>query len=60
MHDMLTIDEAAELLRSSKATLRRWRYERTGPPSAKVGSRVMYRRTELAAWLDEQFAKEAS
>ena len=59
MQDMLTIEEAAEMLRSTKGTLRRWRYERSGPPSAKIGNRVMYRRSDLIAWLDEQFAREA-
>lgn len=54
------IDEAAEFLRTPVATLRYWRSMGTGPKSARIGGRVMYRQVDLEAWLNEQFEKEES
>jgi predicted DNA-binding transcriptional regulator AlpA len=58
--DLVTLAEAAEMLRTSPATLRYWRHVGTGPRSAKIGRRVVYRRVELAAWLDAQFDRESA
>lgn len=59
MNELLTVDEAAAMLRTSPATLRYWRQVgTTGPKSAKVGRRVMYRRSDVEAWLKAQFEKE--
>ena len=55
MEDLLTIDEAAVESRTPVATLRYWRHQGTGPKSFKVGRRVMYRRTDLRAWLQAQY-----
>jgi excisionase family DNA binding protein len=52
MPDLLTISEAAELLRAPVATLRYWRHLGTGPRSFRVGRRVLYRRVDLNAWID--------
>ncbi len=49
---LLTIDEAALLLRAPVATLRYWRHLGTGPHSFRVGRRVVYRRDDLQAWID--------
>lgn len=53
-HELLTIDEAATLLRTPVATLRYWRYLGTGPRSFRLGRRVVYRRTEVLDWIDAQ------
>jgi DNA-binding transcriptional MerR regulator len=53
---MLTIDEAADILRTPVSTLRWWRHIGVGPHSFRVGRRVFYRADDLAAWLDEQHA----
>lgn len=53
---LLTIEEAAELLRMPIGTLRHHRLKKTGPPSAKLGRRVVYREDELQAWIRQQFA----
>lgn len=53
--DLLTITEVADELRLTRSTLRRWRHENTGPNSAKIGSRVFYRRDDLERWVDQQF-----
>lgn len=52
---LVTLDEAAELLRTPVSTLRYWRSTNTGPKSARIGRRVVYRRDDLDRWLDEQF-----
>ena len=49
--DLLTITEAAELLRAPVATLRYWRHLGTGPDSFRLGRRVLYRRDDLTALL---------
>lgn len=54
------IEEASEFLRVPVSTLRYWRSTNTGPKSARVGGRVMYRQADLEAWLNEQFEKDAS
>lgn len=48
----LTTEEAADYLRVSWRTLYRWRAQRVGPAWTKVGQRVVYRRSDLEAWLD--------
>ena len=52
--DLLTIAEAAELLRAPVATLRYWRHLGNGPCSFRLGRRVVYRRDDLLAWIDAQ------
>jgi predicted site-specific integrase-resolvase len=48
----LTEPEAADVIRVSARTLRRWRQQGTGPPVAGyAGRRALYRRSELLAWL---------
>ena len=51
----LTSNEAADLLRISRRTLERMRVDGSGPRYIKVGagkrSRVLYRETEIEAWL---------
>jgi len=53
-----TSPEAAALLRVSRRTLERMRVEGTGPRFLKVGpgkrSRVLYRQSDLLAWLNAQ------
>ena len=45
--ELLTITEAAELLRAPVATLRYWRHLGTGPRSFRLGRRVLYRADDL-------------
>jgi hypothetical protein len=52
--DLLTIDEAAAILRTPVATLRDWRHRGIGPHSFKIGRRVFYRASDLYAWIDAQ------
>ncbi len=50
--ELLTIIEAAELLRAPVATLRYWRHLGTGPRSFRLGRRVLYRSDDLRSWID--------
>jgi hypothetical protein len=52
--ELLTIAEAAAILRTPVATLRYWRHIGTGPHSFRVGRNVRYWRTELISWLEQQ------
>lgn len=57
MTELLTTEEVADRIRVPAATLRWWRHlnDGTGPKSAKVGRRVMYRAADVDAWLKAQF-----
>jgi len=52
---IMTIEEAAELLRTPVSTLRYWRHMKRGPKAGRVGGRLMYRQADLEQWLDAQF-----
>ena len=52
--ELLTITEAAEVLRAPVATLRYWRHLDRGPKSFRLGRRVLYRRADLRTWIDAQ------
>lgn len=55
MIEHLTTSEVAEITRASQETVRYWRHIGKGPRSYKVGRRVLYRRDDVEAWLDEQY-----
>ncbi len=57
--ELLTITEAAELLRAPVATLRYWRHLGTGPRSVRLGRCVLYRRDDLRSRIDRQRAETA-
>jgi excisionase family DNA binding protein len=52
--ELLTADEAAELLQVSLRTLRRWRTQGTGPPVVWVGRSPRYLRAEVLEWVRAQ------
>jgi DNA-binding transcriptional MerR regulator len=50
----LTVADVAEMTRLSAGTLRYWRaLGEGGPPSFKLGRRVMYRRADVEKWLEK-------
>jgi hypothetical protein len=51
--DLLPPPSAADHLRTSPSTLRRWRGKGIGPPTVAVAGRVMYRRSDLDSWVSE-------
>lgn len=52
---LLTLDELAEWLGVSPATVRDWRVDGKGPPAVKLGegrnAAVRYRREDVEEWL---------
>jgi hypothetical protein len=52
--EYMTTEEVAALTRRSIDTVRWWRTTRKGPQGFKVGRRVLYRRTEVLAWIAAQ------
>ena len=52
--ELLTTAEVASITRAPVASVRYWRFSGTGPRSFRLGRRVVYRRTEVEAWLAEQ------
>ena len=49
--DLLTTYEAAESLRLKPETLTAWRTRGGGPKFVRLGRRVLYRRTDLDAFI---------
>jgi excisionase family DNA binding protein len=58
--ELLTITEAADLLRAPVATLRYWRHLNIGPHSFRVGRHVLYRRDDLRSWIEDQHRRSDS
>ena len=59
---LLSMQDVARLLNVSVATLKRWRHDRVGPHSFKVGvgrGQIRYRLENVQKWLQEQERKEA-
>lgn len=50
--DLLTVKEAAAFLRRSRASLDIWRCRRLGPAYLKTCGKILYRRTDLEAFLN--------
>jgi hypothetical protein len=44
----------------SERTLEKWRHAGTGPPFLRLGRRVRYRATDVAAWLEQQVRGDAA
>lgn len=52
---VLTTKQVAELYPFLRApSLRSWRHTRTGPPSFSIGRKVLYRKSEIDAWIAAQ------
>lgn len=54
---LLRVPDVAELTGIAQDTLRQWRHRGYGPRSARLGRRVVYRESEVLAWIDDQFAQ---
>lgn len=56
--ELMFRNEAAAYLRRPEETLKHWAYKKVGPPFARIGSRVMYRKSDLDAYVQAQFDAE--
>lgn len=52
--DLLTAEEAAQIVKRKPQTLKYWRYKRKGPPYREICGCPMYEREELYEWLEKQ------
>lgn len=60
MTKLLRVPDVSELTGIPEATLRFWRHQGTGPKSAKLGRRVVYREADVHAWVDAQFENDGN
>ena len=49
---LLNIEQASKYIQLSTATLARMRRDNNGPVFVKLGARVLYRKTDLDAYID--------
>ncbi len=49
----LAEEQAAEILQAKKQTLRAWRHRNKGPAFYKVNGRVLYKREDVEAWIEQ-------
>jgi excisionase family DNA binding protein len=54
-NEFLTAADVARRLNTSIHTVRYWNASGTGPPSAKIGRRRLYRAADVEAWINAQF-----
>jgi predicted DNA-binding transcriptional regulator AlpA len=53
---LMTTEQAAEILNVPPATLRWWRHQQTGPRAFRLGARkIMYKRSDVIAWREQQY-----
>jgi predicted DNA-binding transcriptional regulator AlpA len=57
MDRLLTSEEVAERLRRPVATVRFWRSTGKGPKGGNIGGHVLYRESDVEAWIEAEFAK---
>lgn len=50
----LTVQEVAELLRVSPATVRAWIAKGEGPPAMRFGKQIRYRPERVMEWVEQQ------
>jgi excisionase family DNA binding protein len=56
----LTVQEVAALMRCSVSSLNKWRLTGHGPRFVRIGSRVRYRPSDVAAFVTEQTRSSTS
>lgn len=56
---LLSTPEVAEMTGLSESTLRYFRHTNQGPRSGKLGRRVVYRREDVEAWIEQQLEETA-
>lgn len=54
MEVLYTPSQAAEHLHISEMTLRKWRWEGKGPHFIKMGRKVLYRQSDMVAYIEKQ------
>jgi DNA-binding transcriptional MerR regulator len=60
MKKLLSTREVSAETGFAEGTLKFWRATGIGPPSARIGRRVVYREDDLIAWIEAQFKGETA
>lgn len=55
-HELMTLTELCRELGISESTAYYWRQIGKGPKGARIGKALRYRRSDVVAWVDKQFA----
>jgi hypothetical protein len=55
--ELLTTDDLAAIMHAPPDTLRHWRLTGYGPRGVRIGRRILYRASDVEAWLDRAFAE---
>lgn len=55
MSELLNIQEAAEMLSTTKRSMYELRYRGLGPQAVKIGRELRYRRSDVQQYLDSLF-----
>lgn len=58
--ELLRPAEVSREYRVSEQTLSNWRWSRRGPRFLKAGGRVLYRRSDVERWLDDNATDPAA
>ncbi len=53
MTEYLTTQQAADILKRSVPTLKRWRRDNVGPPCFKNENTVLYSKARLIEWIED-------
>ena len=54
LSEYLTRDELAQNLNRHPRTIKRWNLQRKGPPYIRIGNAILYKRSDVATWLESQ------
>ena len=54
LYGYLTLKQLASELGRDVRTVMRWRLQRKGPPACKVCGRLLFKRADVLAWIEQQ------
>ena len=59
MPEILLLEEVSELTRIPVPSLRFYRHAGKGPKSFRLGNRVVYKKADVEAWIEQRYNAEA-
>lgn len=60
MDELLTVQDVAQLTRSTVAAIYQWRRRGKGPQGLRVGNKVLFRHQDIEAWLESRAESRVS
>jgi len=57
--ELLTVEDVAQLTRSTRAAIYQWRRRGNGPKGVRVGNKVLFRHQDIEAWLESRAESKA-